>query len=1004
MNTEAAARVINDHAANPTHNRIFVGQVANQTPTVFTLHWNQTDPELVITLCYTDPSGTPTDAWDDRTPVLVNDLDIVLISPDGLSRQPFRLDPLNPAAPATTGNNNVDNVKQIRVANPQPGPYTLTLACAAPVQQGPQVYSLIQTGGVPVPPAPIVRIIGPDQPYEQAFLAGLPLGAEGWSYQSSIGGRIHHTGASLTMDSVAIPGTFTLNTATLHANLSAFAPGAPVTLEVDWHDLNDDTHTLPLTHNGLGVGDGVSVSANGVTWHRIGNLHSDTFEEPQRLRINLDAVLPGLGITYGPHLRFRFSQYDDQPSPADGIQIDAVRIYRRTERGSFQFFSTNILHDDAFPTAWVRVDRNGGSDGAAAISWFTRPLNAVPGTDYIHETGTLDFASGEDSVTLGLGILNNPAATVPRHFEVVLHSPTGGATLGANRRNQIMLFPANLPSQLRSDPAALRPAIVHGSAPVVQTLRVWNDKGYGTPPFQISANVPWIQTELMAQGDAARPTLYRITYDTSQLPPGRHLGEILIEQLSTPFPIQAIPVNLSLGWPGQSIELAAQHAGSIAIPGAGSTSGAGPAAVYPILFQANQSNARISRARLAMEGLSHTRPNDLVIVLTAPDGRSALIHSDTAGRLTPQATELDLILSDFTGSTVPRWLFSPSLTGIFRPTIHDEGDFDVLPAPAPPTPGRTLSDLAGGSVTGTWRLYINDDSDNETGALDTARLTLETLDLADGHYMSLKADTPHELSGQAVLLTPADDPGGYLLARSGIAGIPDSLKTTVSITPPVNGYTQINLPSGVSIPFFGQLYQSLAIGHNGDVVFGTAPSTSGPATAANFHALPRVAAHFGALNTFRGGSIAYGYNGQSIWVQWSNMLDTVTLNRVNFGVRIFYDGRIQMLIPPSPAAAGISGVSRGWGSSTFSNPTDFAALPSPLLEIRGYTINPGGSCEIHWTTVQGFQYVLEWSNDLTTWNPVVTKTGASGDATGHVFPDPGDGTRIFLRVRQPGGF
>ncbi len=73
---------------------------------------------LKVTLAWTDPPGSPSAAA-----VLVNDLDIKLISPGGETYYPYSLAGLgDPAAPATTlGANTVDNLEQARVSAPQAG-------------------------------------------------------------------------------------------------------------------------------------------------------------------------------------------------------------------------------------------------------------------------------------------------------------------------------------------------------------------------------------------------------------------------------------------------------------------------------------------------------------------------------------------------------------------------------------------------------------------------------------------------------------------------------------------------------------------------------------------------------------------------------------------------------------------------------------------------------------------------------------------------------------------
>ena len=101
---------------------------------------------LTVTICWTDPAGTATSALNDRTPRLVNDLD-VRISDGKTTTQPWILDPANPANPATQGDNIRDNVEQVLIANPIPGKsYTLTINHKGTLSGTKQDYALLVSG------------------------------------------------------------------------------------------------------------------------------------------------------------------------------------------------------------------------------------------------------------------------------------------------------------------------------------------------------------------------------------------------------------------------------------------------------------------------------------------------------------------------------------------------------------------------------------------------------------------------------------------------------------------------------------------------------------------------------------------------------------------------------------------------------------------------------------------------------------------------------------------
>lgn len=100
------------------------------------------------------PAGTPvlkaTMAWDDAPAVpnaaiaLVNDLDLVLIDPNGVTQFPWILNPVNPSAIATKGANHRDNIEQALVNGPLAGTWRIRVT-GFNVPEGPQPFSICAT-------------------------------------------------------------------------------------------------------------------------------------------------------------------------------------------------------------------------------------------------------------------------------------------------------------------------------------------------------------------------------------------------------------------------------------------------------------------------------------------------------------------------------------------------------------------------------------------------------------------------------------------------------------------------------------------------------------------------------------------------------------------------------------------------------------------------------------------------------------------------------------------
>ena len=139
------------------------------------------------------------------------------------------------------------------------------------------------------------------------------------------------TGAyHLTMDTTSTAtGTFAANRPTLTLNL---AGRKNVSLEWFGKSFADDSHTPTLT-GPLGTFgstmnyDGVAISQDGVNWVEVSALRflSSTYGT-SATRVFLDPVIQRLGWSYNSTFQLRFSQYDDQAIPNDGLGIDDVAV------------------------------------------------------------------------------------------------------------------------------------------------------------------------------------------------------------------------------------------------------------------------------------------------------------------------------------------------------------------------------------------------------------------------------------------------------------------------------------------------------------------------------------------------------------------------------------------------------------------------------------------------------------------------------------------------------
>ncbi len=150
MNARAAADLINDASFDPSK----MQEVKLNSGSTMDLPISvASGGDVKVTICWTDPAGTANNTKnDDRTPVLVNDIDLrVIRDSDAHVFQPWVLDPANPSDAATTGDNHVDNVEQVVIKNAQAGTYTIHLSHkgAALKPGGSQLVSVLVSAPTP---------------------------------------------------------------------------------------------------------------------------------------------------------------------------------------------------------------------------------------------------------------------------------------------------------------------------------------------------------------------------------------------------------------------------------------------------------------------------------------------------------------------------------------------------------------------------------------------------------------------------------------------------------------------------------------------------------------------------------------------------------------------------------------------------------------------------------------------------------------------------------------
>jgi hypothetical protein len=153
------------------------------------------------------------------------------------------------------------------------------------------------------------------------------------------------------------------------------------------------------------------------------------------------------------------------------------------------------------------------------------------------------------------------------------------------------------------------------------------------------------------------------------------------------------------------------NSGAIANPAGGTTEG--PSDPFPSTIDVDGfRKGKIKDVNLILHGFSHTRPEDIELMLVAGNGRNATVLSDVGGN--NAAAGLTLTLDDEASSPLPA--NTQLVSGAFQP--FDEGLGDGFPGSGiTPSGNVALSTFDGGAPNGTWSLFGWDDSGGQIGSI-----------------------------------------------------------------------------------------------------------------------------------------------------------------------------------------------------------------------------------------------------------------------------------------------
>jgi len=159
-------------------------------------------------------------------------------------------------------------------------------------------------------------------------------------------------------------------------------------------------------------------------------------------------------------------------------------------------------------------------------------------------------------------------------------------------------------------------------------------------------------------------------------------------------------------------------------------------------------NGVITDVNLLLTDLTHTTPRDIDLLLSASNGRRALVMSDVGpGGLGQEdaVVNIDLALDDEAGTPLP--VTGQLVSGTFQPTnLLVAGDTDAFAAPAPAPDGHVaLNTFGGRDPNGTWQVWVMDDVGGDEGTIAGWALEITAeVDVPMPHHAKHKRHHKHK--------------------------------------------------------------------------------------------------------------------------------------------------------------------------------------------------------------------------------------------------------------------
>jgi len=468
--------------------------------------------------------------------------------------------------------------------------------------------------------------------------------------------------------------------------------------------------------------------------------------------------------------------------------------------------------------AVISVVRTGNTNPAFSVQFFTSAGTATDPDDYSNRSGAIAFGPGQTLATFSIPIVNDTLFELDESILLRLTNASN-PTIDMSGLTNATLFIVDDEKGVQFS-AATYSVFEEATNAVITIVRSGGLNGAASVEFRASAGTAGSGVDFIGvtnsltftNGESAKTILIPIL-DDNAFEPDETVRLSLLNPVgaTTNTPYESILTIVNTDQQFGTFTFASTNRINI-IDGS-------PGLPYPANITASGLTGLVSRVAITLQGLTHTFPDDIDMLLVSPAGTNVVVMSDAGGTL--DVFGLTLRLEDGAPFFLPD--NGPIVSGSYKPSNYEGADAFSAPAPGGPY-GNAFAAFAGAPPNGVWSLYVTDDRGTDVGeVLNGWRLEITTVD-------------PATITDLGITMTDAPDPvmgGNTLTYTMTVTNAGPLVATSVAVTNvlPANvNFVSASASQGTCTNLAGTIVCSLdkiLVGATAQVTLSVTPIISG---------------------------------------------------------------------------------------------------------------------------------------------------------------------------------